>query len=80
MKIAQVAPLHESVPPRLYGGTERVVSYQDAKTISFCFRNSPLVSFWSGLAGAPCRRESRLKAAPAARIFAMIGFTQKDGA
>lgn len=25
MKIAQVAPLHESVPPRLYGGTERVV-------------------------------------------------------
>jgi glycosyltransferase involved in cell wall biosynthesis len=27
MRIAQVAPLCESVPPRLYGGTERVVSY-----------------------------------------------------
>jgi hypothetical protein len=27
MKIAQVAPLMESVPPRLYGGTERIVSY-----------------------------------------------------
>ncbi|NLG62840.1 MAG: glycosyltransferase family 4 protein [Candidatus Cloacimonetes bacterium] len=27
MRIAQVAPLHESVPPRLYGGTERVVHY-----------------------------------------------------
>jgi hypothetical protein len=27
MKIAQVAPLIEGVPPRLYGGTERVVSY-----------------------------------------------------
>jgi glycosyltransferase involved in cell wall biosynthesis len=27
MKIAQVAPLFESVPPRGYGGTERVVSY-----------------------------------------------------
>jgi glycosyltransferase involved in cell wall biosynthesis len=27
MKIAQVAPLYESVPPRLYGGTERIVSY-----------------------------------------------------
>lgn len=26
MRIAQVAPLYESVPPRLYGGTERVVS------------------------------------------------------
>ncbi len=27
MKIAQVAPLMESVPPRLYGGTERIVSW-----------------------------------------------------
>lgn len=27
MRIAQVAPLYESVPPRHYGGTERVVSY-----------------------------------------------------
>ena len=27
LKIAQVAPLYESIPPRLYGGTERVVSY-----------------------------------------------------
>jgi glycosyltransferase involved in cell wall biosynthesis len=27
MKIAQIAPLMESVPPRLYGGTERIVSY-----------------------------------------------------
>jgi glycosyltransferase involved in cell wall biosynthesis len=27
LRIAQVAPLHESVPPQLYGGTERIVSY-----------------------------------------------------
>lgn len=27
MRIAQIAPLIESVPPRLYGGTERIVSY-----------------------------------------------------
>jgi glycosyltransferase involved in cell wall biosynthesis len=27
VKIAQVAPLYESVPPKMYGGTERVVSY-----------------------------------------------------
>lgn len=26
MRIAQIAPLHEAVPPKLYGGTERVVS------------------------------------------------------
>jgi glycosyltransferase involved in cell wall biosynthesis len=27
MRIAQIAPLTEAVPPRLYGGTERVVSF-----------------------------------------------------
>jgi glycosyltransferase involved in cell wall biosynthesis len=27
MKVAQISPLHESVPPKLYGGTERVVAY-----------------------------------------------------
>jgi glycosyltransferase involved in cell wall biosynthesis len=27
MKIAQIAPLCERVPPKLYGGTERIVSY-----------------------------------------------------
>jgi glycosyltransferase involved in cell wall biosynthesis len=27
MRIAQIAPLYESVPPRLYGGTERIVAY-----------------------------------------------------
>ncbi|HZQ61787.1 MAG TPA: glycosyltransferase family 4 protein [Casimicrobiaceae bacterium] len=27
MRIAQIAPLNEAVPPRLYGGTERVVAY-----------------------------------------------------
>ena len=27
MRIAQVAPLYEAVPPRLYGGTERVVAH-----------------------------------------------------
>ncbi|WP_322106852.1 glycosyltransferase family 4 protein [Paraburkholderia sp. J41] len=27
MRIAQIAPLTESVPPKLYGGTERAVSY-----------------------------------------------------
>ena len=27
LRIAQVAPLAESVPPQMYGGTERIVSY-----------------------------------------------------
>ena len=33
MKIAQVAPLHESVPPLYYGGTERVVSWLTEKLV-----------------------------------------------
>jgi glycosyltransferase involved in cell wall biosynthesis len=35
MKIAQVAPLVESVPPRLYGGTERIVSYLTEELVKF---------------------------------------------
>lgn len=27
MRIAQIAPLYEAVPPKLYGGTERIVAY-----------------------------------------------------
>src|ERR1700730_3129740 len=27
LRIAQIAPLYERIPPKLYGGTERVVSY-----------------------------------------------------
>ena len=27
MKIAQIAPLYESVPPKQYGGTERIIAY-----------------------------------------------------
>ncbi len=34
MRIAQVSPLYESVPPRLYGGTERVVSYLTEELVS----------------------------------------------
>src|SRR5262245_33735394 len=34
MKIAQVSPLYESVPPEQYGGTERVVSYLTEELIN----------------------------------------------
>src|SRR5207237_8485389 len=33
MRIAQVAPLYESVPPKQYGGTERIVSYLNEELI-----------------------------------------------
>jgi glycosyltransferase involved in cell wall biosynthesis len=33
MRIAQIAPLYESTPPRLYGGTERIVSWLTDKLV-----------------------------------------------
>lgn len=45
MRIAQVAPLFESVPPRLYGGTERVVS---ALTEELVARGHSVTLFASG--------------------------------
>src|SRR6266446_8441614 len=35
MRIAQVAPLIESVPPKHYGGTERIVSYLTEEIVRF---------------------------------------------
>jgi len=45
MRIAQIAPLAESVPPRLYGGTERVVS---SLTEELVRRGHDVVLFASG--------------------------------
>jgi hypothetical protein len=45
MKIAQIAPLYESVPPKLYGGTERVVSYLTDKLVQ---QGHEVVLFASG--------------------------------
>jgi glycosyltransferase involved in cell wall biosynthesis len=45
MRIAQVAPLYESVPPKLYGGTERVVSNLTEELVS---RGHDVTLFASG--------------------------------
>jgi glycosyltransferase involved in cell wall biosynthesis len=60
MKIAQIAPLHERVPPRLYGVTERVVSYLTEELVR---RGHEVTLFASGdsVTGAelvPCCREA----------------------
>ena len=34
MRIAQIAPLHEAVPPKLYGGTERAVWYRAGERVA----------------------------------------------
>jgi glycosyltransferase involved in cell wall biosynthesis len=45
MRIAQVAPLHESVPPKLYGGTERIVHYLTEELVN---RGHAVTLFASG--------------------------------
>ncbi|MEX0588779.1 MAG: glycosyltransferase family 4 protein [Cyanobium sp.] len=45
MQIAQISPLHESIPPRRYGGTERVVHYLTEELVR---RGHGVVLFASG--------------------------------
>jgi glycosyltransferase involved in cell wall biosynthesis len=45
LRIAQIAPLYESVPPKLYGGTERVVSYLTEELVR---RGNEVTLFASG--------------------------------
>jgi glycosyltransferase involved in cell wall biosynthesis len=63
MRIAQVAPLYERVPPLYYGGTERIVSYLTEELIK---QGNDLTLFASGDSItkarliAPCERSLRL--------------------
>src|SRR5439155_1896739 len=62
MRIAQVAPLIESVPPKRYGGTERIVSYLTEELVR---SGHKVTLFGSGDSMtnfrliAPCRRSLR---------------------
>jgi glycosyltransferase involved in cell wall biosynthesis len=63
MKIAQIAPLHESCPPQLYGGTERVVSYLTEELVRQGHQVTLFASGDSRTAAelcAPCPRALRL--------------------
>jgi glycosyltransferase involved in cell wall biosynthesis len=51
LRIAQVAPLYESVPPRFYGGTERVVAYLTEELIR---RGHEVTLFASGDSTTAC--------------------------
>jgi glycosyltransferase involved in cell wall biosynthesis len=48
LRIAQIAPLYESVPPKLYGGTERVVAYLTDALINLGHRVTLFASGDSG--------------------------------
>src|SRR3984893_3851139 len=63
MRVAQVSPLYESCPPKLYGGTERVVSYLTEELVR---QGHEVTLFASGdsrttsTLRAPCDRALRL--------------------
>jgi glycosyltransferase involved in cell wall biosynthesis len=52
LRIAQVAPLYESVPPQFYGGTERVVSYLTEELVAL---GHDVTLFASGDSRSPAR-------------------------
>jgi glycosyltransferase involved in cell wall biosynthesis len=64
VRIAQVSPLYESVPPKYYGGTERVVSYLTEELVR---QGHEVTLFASGDSTtrahliAPCRASLRLQ-------------------
>jgi glycosyltransferase involved in cell wall biosynthesis len=66
MKIAQVSPLYESCPPRLYGGTERIVYYLTEELIRLGHEVTLFASGdsqTSALLDAPCEQALRLNEA-----------------
>jgi glycosyltransferase involved in cell wall biosynthesis len=85
MRIAQVAPLSESVPPKLYGGTERVVSYLTEECVR---RGHEVTLFASGDSVTcarlrpACRRALRLEGArvidPLAHHVRMIEMVARE--
>jgi len=85
MRIAQVAPLCESVPPKLYGGTERVVAYLTDECVR---RGHEVTLFASGDSVTDarlrpaCRRALRLEGAkvidPLAHHIGMIEMVARE--
>ncbi|MBX6376584.1 MAG: glycosyltransferase family 4 protein [Acetobacteraceae bacterium] len=69
MRIAQVAPLAEAVPPRLYGGTERIVSYLTEELVAL---GHEVTLFASG----DSRTRARLEAAVPTAL--RLGGTVRD--
>src|SRR3981189_430175 len=66
MRIAQVCPLYESCPPRLYGGTERIVYYLTEELLRLGHEVTLFASGdsqTSALLEAPCEQALRLNKA-----------------
>jgi glycosyltransferase involved in cell wall biosynthesis len=87
MKIAQVAPLYESVPPKLYGGTERVVSYLTDELVSqghdvtlFASADSVTKATLRPLCDRALRLEGKKIADPIAHHIRMVEIVAQEAA
>jgi glycosyltransferase involved in cell wall biosynthesis len=75
LHIAQLAPLYERIPPRLYGGTERIVSYITEELVS---RGHEVTLFASGDSSTRahlepgCREALRLLGKPEQGVFLQL--------
>lgn len=85
MRIAQVSPLYEAVPPRWYGGTERIVSYLTEELVR---QGNDVTLYASGDSVtaarlvAPCERALRLDAHrdPLAHHVLLLEMVMRDAA
>ncbi len=79
MKIAQVSPLTESVPPRQYGGIERIVSYLTEELVA---QGHDVTLFASGdsvtssTLVSPCKRALRLDSCQEPQVHHLIMFEE----
>jgi glycosyltransferase involved in cell wall biosynthesis len=69
MKIAQIAPLAESCPPRFYGGTERIVSYLTEELVA---QGHEVTLFASG------DSKTRAELVPCSRVALRMNPSVKD--
>ena len=66
MRIAQISPLTEAVPPKLYGGTERVISWLTEELVGL---GHDVTLFASGDSHTSAQARSNLAARSASRQF-----------
>jgi len=79
MKIAQVSPLIESVPPRQYGGIERIVSYLTEELVALghdvtLFASGDSIT--SARLISPCKRALRLDACQESAAHHLVMFEE----
>ena len=78
MKIAQVTPLYEAVPPRLYGGTERVVAHLTDALVDLGVHGmsvSPVEGFGKQLGHPQVYRGVKVEARFLRKVLVMVAVT-----